>query len=49
MELPKRKPIRLQDYDDSSPGVYYITICTHNRRCILSRITVGAEDRYYVP
>ena len=43
MELPKRKPIRLPDYDDSSPGAYFITICTQNRRCILSRISVGAD------
>lgn len=41
MELPRRKPIRLPEYDYSSPGAYFITICTHNRRCILSRITVG--------
>ena len=41
MELPKRKPIRLPDHDYSSPGAYFVTICTHDRRCILSRITVG--------
>ncbi|MBQ9686854.1 MAG: transposase [Oscillospiraceae bacterium] len=43
MELPKRKSIRLQDYDYSTPGAYFVTICTHDRRCILSRITVGAD------
>ena len=43
MELPKRKPIRLSDYDYSSPGAYFVTICTNNRQCILSRITVGAD------
>ena len=43
MELPKRKPIRLPDYDYSSPGAYFVTICTHDRRCLLSRITVGAD------
>ena len=41
MELPERKPIRLQDFDYSSPGACFITICAHDRRCILSRITVG--------
>ena len=41
MELPKRKPIRLPEHDYSSPGAYFITICTHARRCILSTITVG--------
>ena len=28
MELPKRKRNRLKDYDYSSPGVYFVTICT---------------------
>ena len=42
MELPKRKPMRLPDYDYSTPGAYFVTICTHDRRCILSRVTVGA-------
>ena len=41
MELSKRKPIRLPDYDYSSPGAYFVTVCTHDRRCILSRITAG--------
>ena len=41
MELPKRKRLRLQEYDYSSPGAYFITICTHQRKCILSRV-VGA-------
>ena len=43
MDLPKRKPIRLPAYDYSSPGAYFVTICTHDRRCLLSRITVGAD------
>ena len=41
MELPKRKPNRLQEYDYSQPGAYFITICTQNRRCVLSRIVGG--------
>lgn len=36
--LPKRKHPRLEHYDYSTAGAYYITICTHNRRCLLSRI-----------
>ena len=31
-DLPKRKPNRLKEYDYSSPGVYFITICTKDRR-----------------
>ena len=29
--LPKRKAIRIADYDYSSPGAYFITVCTANR------------------
>ena len=43
MEYPRRKQVRLQEYDYSTPGAYYVTICTHEKRCILSTITaVGA-------
>ena len=38
MELPKRKPTRLKGYDYSLPGAYFITICTKDRKCILSNI-----------
>ncbi len=38
---PKRKALRLKNYDYSSPGAYFITMCTHNRACILSSL-VGA-------
>jgi REP element-mobilizing transposase RayT len=37
-KLPKRKHPRLDHFDYSSSGAYFITICTHNRRCTLSRI-----------
>ena len=43
MSLPQRKPTRLPGYDYSTPGAYFITICTYHRRCILSEITVGAD------
>lgn len=33
-ELPKRKSIRLADFDYASPGAYFITICTANRESI---------------
>ena len=41
MNLPKRKSTRLKGYDYSTPGAYFITICTDNRKCILSNIVVG--------
>ena len=43
MDLPKRKQIRLPKYDYSSPGAYFVTICTHERKRILSQIAVGAD------
>jgi REP element-mobilizing transposase RayT len=37
----KRKSLRLMNYDYSSVGVYFLTICTESRRQILSRIVGG--------
>ncbi len=37
-ELPQRKTLRLHGYDYNTPGAYFLTLCTENRRCILSRI-----------
>ncbi len=39
--LPNRKPNRLKGYDYAGNGTYFITICTRDRKCILSRIPVG--------
>ena len=39
--LPKRKPNRLRDFDYSSCGAYFITICTKERRNYFWN-TVGA-------
>ena len=41
MNFPKRKMLRLKDYDYSQNGGYFITFCTENRAPVLSRITVG--------
>ena len=47
VDYPKRKHVRLKGYDYSQNGMYFVTICTQNRRCILSQImlprVVGAE------
>ncbi len=32
MALPQRKNNRLQSYDYSAPGAYFLTICTQNRK-----------------
>ena len=38
MDLPKRKPTRLREYDYSTPGAYFITICVKDRKQLLSQI-----------
>ena len=40
--LPQRKSNRLKNYDYNSSGAYFITVCTENRRGILSKI-VGVD------
>lgn len=42
MDHPKRKPNRLTNYDYSTAGAYFITICTRDRKCLLWQ-TVGAS------
>ncbi len=33
-----RRSIRLKGYDYSQKGAYFVTICTHNRKCILGHV-----------
>lgn len=48
MNLPKRNKNRLENYDYSTNGVYFVTICTHSRKKLFCDIvpsengTVGA-------
>ena len=44
MDLPQRKENRIKSYDYSQSGAYFVTICTVNRRRILSEI-VGDDAR----
>lgn len=37
MEYPKRKSTRLPEFD-YSVGAYFVTVCTQNRKCLLSEI-----------
>ena len=39
--MPVRKQNRLADYDYSQPGAYFITVCTQDRKCILSSVVGG--------
>ena len=38
----QRRSIRLKGYDYSSPGAYFITICTHRQRCLFGNIVEGS-------
>ncbi len=38
MDVPQRKTNRLTDFDYNTPGAYFITICTQDRKHILSEI-----------
>ena len=33
-----RRSIRLSGYDYSSPGAYFITLCTYQRQCLFGTI-----------
>ena len=45
MELPKRKTTRLPDYNYSSPGYYFITVCTKGKQKLLCDIVgTGLPD-----
>ena len=41
MDFKNRRHLRLNNYDYSNNGAYFITVCTQGRRNILSRIIVG--------
>ena len=38
---PVRKQIRMPEYDYDSNGAYFITVCTRDRKPILSKVSVG--------
>jgi hypothetical protein len=40
-EVHHRRSIRLQGYDYSRAGAYFVTICTQNRECSFGEIVNG--------
>ena len=42
MNDPQRKRLRLEAYDYSQPGYYFITVCTHARQRLFDDF-VGAD------
>ena len=43
MPLPNRTLPRLHRFDYSTPGVYFLTICTNEKRCLFGRIPPNGE------
>jgi len=39
--IHQRKSIRLQEYDYSQAGGYFITICTHEKECLFGEVVDG--------
>jgi putative transposase len=35
---PGHRSVRLRDYDHSSPGFYFVTVCAHQKRSLFGRI-----------
>jgi REP element-mobilizing transposase RayT len=35
---PSRKSLRLAEYDYSTAGYYFVTICVHGKRCLLGEV-----------
>ena len=44
MELPKRKSVKLKNYDYSSNGSYFVTICVRDRMRILSSLCMDNTE-----
>ena len=42
---PRRKAIRLKGYDYSRNGLYYVTICTKDRKCLFGEIKDGKMQK----
>ena len=40
-EQHHRRSIRLQEYDYSQAGAYYVTICVRDKRCLFGEVVEG--------
>ena len=45
-KILKRKNLRISEYNYSNDGFYFITICTKNRKCILSKIINDEQGNF---
>lgn len=44
-DMHHRRSVRLKEYDYSSEGLYFITICTQDKKCMFGRI---ADENMYL-
>ena len=44
MELKNRKSTRIKEYNYASSGAYFLTICTQDRMCTLSKIVLDENE-----
>ena len=44
IELPERKDLRLEKYDYTNPGAYFVTICAQNRKYLFGEIVNRKVD-----
>ena len=49
MEFPQRKLHRLKSWDYSQTGYYFVTVCTHQKQPILSRLRTSGNKVTVVP
>ena len=42
--IHRRKSIHLKNYDYSSAGAYFVTICTKNRECLFGEVSNGKME-----
>jgi len=45
-KIHHRRSIRLQGYDYSSPGAYYVTLCSFGKQCIFGRVVNDQMHEY---
>ena len=43
-DLPKRKPLRLPEYDYRTTGAYFVTVCTKNKALLFDTEKAGAAS-----
>jgi len=47
--LPQRKPTRLENFDYSTAGAYFLTICTKERKPLLSTLETVGDGALDIP